>query len=474
MITNLDKILKKDNDKKAQYKLYGRIETGKAIIFGLQHVFSMFIGNLTPILIIGGLCGLSNDAILANIIQNAMLIAGIITLVQAITIGPIGAGLPCVMGTSASFIAVMSTIIKSMGGGIVAYGTILGASLIGGFFATTLGIFIKPLRKFLPPLVTGIVVLVIGFKLISVGAQSFCGGSGSEDFGSLVNIIVGCSVLTIILIFKHTSKGLLSNASILLGIICGYIICSILPMFIDATFINETGNEQLHSWVIQWDKLNDVPWFSLPQLLPVDLVFDINAIIPISFMFIVTTVETVGNLSGITEIGLGREAKSSELSGGVICEGLGTSLAAIFGVLPSNSFGQNVGIISMTKIVNIFSICTGCLFLILCGFMPKIATIILIMPQPVLGGAAVLMFCSILVIGIKMITKKKIDERAVTIISTSIGLSFTLNYIPNAITEMPLLLNIFLSSPILMSAIIAILLNILIPENKKDKQILEQ
>ena len=446
----------------SEYELEGRVPIGKAVILGMQHVLAMFVGNLTPILVIGGACSLGDAGLMVTVIQNAMLVAGLVTLVQLWTIGPIGARLPCVMGTSSGFIGVCSGVAASMGGGVVAYGAILAASFIGGLFETVLGFCLKPLRKFFPSVVTGTVVTAIGLSLISVGINSFGGGNNNSDFGSPVNLIIGMIVLISIIVLKHYAKGIWSAASILFGIIIGYIVCAILPLFLSTTYVAD-GQTLTHSWVLQWDRVASAAWFSLPRIMPVKFVFDARAIIPICIMFIVTAVETVGDLSGITEGGMGREATDRELSGGVACDGLGSSFASLFGVLPNTSFSQNVGLVGMTKIVNLFCITMGAIFLAICGFCPKLAAIVQLMPQSVLGGAAVMMFASIVVSGIQLITKDGVTNRVVTIVAVSLGLGYGLGSTANVLSMLPQWVSyIFGGSGIVPAALCAIILNIFI------------
>jgi len=448
----------------SEYELEGRIPLGRAIILGMQHVLAMFVGNLTPILVIGAACALGDAGLMVPVIQNAMLVAGLVTLVQLWTIGPVGAKLPCVMGTSSGFIGVCSGIAGSMGGGVTAYGAILGACVIGGLFETVLGFIFKPLRKLFPGVVTGTVVMAIGLSLISVGINSLGGGNNNKDFGDPVNLLVGLIVLIAIIILKHFTKGILSSASILFGIIIGYVVCGILSIFIRTTYVAD-GETLIHSWVLQWDKIGSAPWFSLPSIMPVKFIFDVRAIIPILIMFIVTSVETLGDLSGIAEGGFGREATDKELSGGVICDGLGSSFAAFFGVLPNTSFSQNVGLVGMTKIVNLFAISMGAIFLILCGFCPKLAALIQLMPQPVLGGAAVLMFASIILSGIQLISKNGIGSREITIVAVSLGLGYGLGSTANVLSMMPQWVEyVFGGSGIVPAGLCAIILNVAIKE----------
>ena len=403
------------------------------------------------------------------LLQNAMLVAGIVTLIQLYAIGPVGGKVPIIMGTSSGFIGVFSSVANMLGGGVVTYGAMMGASVLGGLFEGVLGAFLKPLRKFFPAVVTGTVVLSIGLSLIGVGINSFGGGSGAKDFGSVENLLLGCVVLVIIIVMKHCTKGITSYSAILIGIVAGYVICGIMGIFMDPVGIAEDGTEYLKAWALNWDKVAEADWFAVPKLVPVPIVFDIRAIVPVMIMFIVTAVETVGDISGVMEGGMGREATDTELSGGVICDGLGSSLAAIFGVLPNTSFSQNVGLVAMTKVVNRFALATGAIFLIFCGLFPKLAALVSIMPQSVLGGAAVMMFSSIVVSGIQLITKKPMNARNITIVSVALGLGYGIGANSSVLVHLPQAVQlIFGGSGIVPAALVAIVLNVLLPEETEE------
>ncbi len=464
------------------YSVEGKLPLKTAIPLGLQHVMAMFVGNLTPLLIITGACGIASGSDLqVALLQNAMLVAGVVTLIQLFTIGPVGARLPIIMGTSSGFIGVSKSIASVMGGGVVAYSAIMAASFLGGLFETVLGGFLKPLRKFFPSVVTGTVVLSIGLSLIAVGIASFAGGSGTVDYGSLENLFVGFVVLIVIIALKHGTKGMLSVSSILFGIIVGYILVAIMAQILPTTITDpQTGEAVTKAWVLNWAKVKDAPWFAIPRPLyflkdatgeTVKFVFSPKAIAPMLVMFVVTAVETVGDISGITEGGLGREATDKELSGGVMCDGLGSSFAALFGVLPNTSFSQNVGLVAMTKVVNLFALSMGAIFLILCGLFPKLAALVSIMPQPVLGGAAVMMFSSIVVSGIQLVTKWPVTARNITIISVALGLGYGLGANADALAKLPEFFSlIFGGSGIVPAAVVAILLNIILPKSEEDKK----
>ena len=458
-------------NKGAEYDFYGKLPLKKAIPLGLQHVLAMFVGNLTPLLIITGACGLVGAEfadLQVELLQNAMIVAGIVTLVQLYAIGPIGGKVPIIMGTSSGFIGVFNSVVGVTGGGVAAYGAIMGASVLGGLFESVLGFLIKPLRKFFPAVVTGTVVLSIGLSLIGVGVNSFGGGNNANDFGSVENRLLVFLVLVVIIILKHGTTGMTSASSILIGIIVGYIAAAIMGAVLPHTAVNAEGVEYTKAWVLNWDKVAQAEWIALPSLLPVKLRFDLRAIIPVLIMFVVTAVETVGDISGVMEGGMGREATDSELSGGVVCDGVGSSFAALFGVLPNTSFSQNVGLVTMTKIVNRGALAIGALFLILCGLFPKLAALISIMPQSVLGGAAVMMFSSIVISGIQLITKETLTMRNITIVSVALGLGYGIGVNSGILSQLPQALQlVFGGSGIVPAAIIAIVLNIALPKEKE-------
>ena len=465
-------------------ELDGRLPMRLAFPFGLQHVLAMFVGNLSPLLIIMAMCGITVDGGLGtlrvSLLQNAMLVAGINTMIQVRKLGPIGSGLPIVMGTSSGFIGVNKGIAASMmagiaagtittdiNAGIFAYGAILGAQMCGGIFEMVLGFCIKPLRKFFPAVVTGTVVTAIGLSLFSVGIGFFGGGNANADYGALWNLFLGLVTLIAILIFKHGTKGFTSVSAILMGIIVGYIVSFIMGLFLPETVtIGETTVTA--AYITKWSQVKEAAWFALPKIMPVKPQFQIQAIIPLMIMFIVTAVETVGDTAGVTEGGLGREPSDKELSGSVVCDGFGSFVSACFGSLPNTSFSQNVGLVNMTKMVNRFAVSIGAGILICAGLFPKIGAIISIMPQPVLGGAAVMMFANIVISGINLLTKEPLDGRNATIVAIALGLGYGIGSTAAVQSFMPTWMTyIFGGSGIVPAALLAIVLNIILPKDKK-------
>ena len=451
------------------FQFEGKMSLKEAIPLGMQHVLAMFVGNLTPLLIITGACGLSGGEfadLQVSLLQNAMLIAGIVTLIQLFSIGPIGGKVPIIMGTSSGFIGVFNAVASSMGGGVIAYGAIMGASILGGLFETVLGFFLKPLRRFFPSVVTGTVVLSIGLSLIGVGVNSFGGGSTANDFGSAENLFLAILVLVVILIFKHTGKGLLSSSSILIGIIVGYIAAFIMGFVLPTTGVTADGVEFTKAWVLNWDKVASANWFEIPKLMPVKPVFDMRAIAPVMIMFIVTGVETVGDISGVIMGGMDREATEEELSGGVMCDGLGSTIAALFGVLPNTSFSQNVGLAAMSGVVNRFTIALGAIIMIIGGVFPAIGYVLTTIPQAVLGGCTIMMFGSILFAGFGMMARTGFSQRNMVIVSLSlsVGLGFTsatgmFNIFPEIVRT------VFADNCVAVVFLLAVILNLVLPKN---------
>ena len=455
----------------AAFQLDGKMPLKQAIPLGLQHVLAMFVGNLTPLLIITGACGIAGGEfadLQLHLLQNAMLVAGIVTLIQLFSIGPIGGKVPIVMGTSSGFIGVFHSVTATMGGGVIAYGAIMGASIIGDIFEGILGFFLKPLRRFFPPVVTGTVVMSIGLSLISVGINSFGGGNTASDFGSMENLLLALFVLVVILVVKHGCKGFLGSSAIFVGIIAGYIAAIIMGFVLPTTAVDADGVEFTKAWVLNWDKVAQAGWFSIPKLMPVKPVFDLRAILPVLVMFIVTAVETVGDISGVMEGGMGREATDKELSGGVACDGIGSSFAALFGVLPNTSFSQNVGLVTMTKVVNRKVILSGGLILVLASFVPAIAEVFNSLPQAVLGGCTIMMFGNIILSGFQMIAEAGFTQRNITIAALSLAVGIGFTQMGDIFAIFPeLVQSVFADNCVAVVFVVAILASLLLPKDQK-------
>lgn len=429
------------------YELEGKVPLKQAIPLGIQHVLAMFLGNVSPLIIVCGLLDIPLQT-KSMLIQNSMFVAGIATLIQLYPILKVGSGLPVVMGTSSGFIGTQKAI-----GATYGYAAIMGASLVGALLEIVLGFFIKPLRKLFPPIVTSLVVISIGLSLLPVGVKYFAGGAGSSDFGSPKHLIVGSVVILVIIILQNFTKGFIKTSAILIGIIVGYILAIIMGM-VDFTAVKEAS------------------WISLPRPFVMGFEFRIDAIISMAIMYIATTVETIGDISAIAVGGLDREATDKELAGGVIADGVSSFIAALFGVAPNTSFSQNVGLVAVTKVVNKFVIMTGAVFLILSGLFPKLSAILSVMPQSVLGGAAVIMFAMIFVSGLQSLFREKLDGRNGLIVALAIGIGVGVGNVPEALDQLaPWVSNIFAQNGIIMTFVIATVLNLVLPRDKEKNEV---
>ena len=442
------------------YKLEGRVPLKTAIPLGMQHVLAMYAGNLAPILVISGVLNIPAD-IKVSLLQSAMFVAGAVTFVQLRPIWKIGSGLPTVMGTSSGFIPVAIGVglqYAAMGDWSNGYAAILGASLIGGLMEFMLGFIVKPLRKFLPHVVTGTVVTTLGISLIPIGIKFVGGGVGLEqtpEFGSIKNLLVALFVFLTIIFIRQMFTGFLSISSILIGLIAGYIVAIFVGM-VDFTPVRNAA------WISA-----PLPFFAVGHL---NLAFHWDAIVPFILVYLATTVETIGDNTGIAVGGLGRDITDKELQGAVHADGFGSMFAAIFGVMPNTSFSQNVGLIGMTKVVNRFTIGIGAGFLVLCGFFPKLGAIVSTIPNPVLGGGVLLMFSMITMSGLNLIYQSgKIAERDVVIIAASLGVAFGLSNVQEVMQHLPMWFQNIFKQAIVGAFVTALILNLLLPKSK-DKE----
>ncbi len=384
------------------YTLDGKVPMLKAIPFGLQHILAMFVSNIAPIIIVAGACGLGTKDT-AMVIQSAMLIAGIGTLIQLFPVWRIGSGLPIVMGISFTFVSIACVI-----GGQYGYGGIMGAVLVGGIVEGILGLFAKYWMKLITPIVAATVVTSIGFSLLSVGADSFGGGSSSADFGSVTNWILGTVTLVCCIVFNIFAKSYYKQLSVLFGLVVGYILAIIMGV-VDFSDI-------LGSGII-----------ALPHLMPFKMEFHLNAIVAFVLIFLVSATETIGDTSALASSGLNRDVTEKETSGSIACDGFVSALSSIFGCMPITSFSQNVGLVAMTKVVNRYAIATGAIIMIIAGIFPIVGAFLATLPSAVLGGCTIMMFGTIVISGLQMMGKCGYTQRNITIaaLSLSIGLGFT-------------------------------------------------
>ena len=423
------------------YTLNGRVPVGKAIPFGLQHILAMFVANIAPIIIVAGACGLAENQT-AMLIQSAMLIAGIGTLIQLFPVWRIGSGLPIVMGISFTFVSILCFIGTTYG-----YGTVMGAVLVGGLIEGVLGLFAKYWTKIISPIVAASVVTSIGFSLLSVGASSFGGGSGSENFGSAQNWILGTVTLLSCILFNLLAKSYFKQLSVLFGLVVGYILAVCMNM-------------------VDFSSVSDTAIIAIPHFFPFRMEFNVNAILSVALIFLVSATETIGDTSALASSGLNRDVTTKETAGSIACDGFVSSISSLFGCLPITSFSQNVGLVAMTKVVNRFTIATGAIIMILAGIFPIFGAILATLPDAVLGGCTLMMFGTIVISGIQMIGKCGFTQRNITIaaLSLSIGLGFT--QVPEVFRIFPQMVqNVFAQNCVAVVFIVAIILNLVLPKD---------
>ncbi len=425
------------------YKLEGRVPVGKAIPFGFQHILAMFVANIAPIMIVASACGLSADDT-AMLIQAAMLIAGIGTIIQLYPVWKVGSGLPIVMGISFTFVSILCFVGVTYG-----YGAIVGAILVGGVFEGVLGLFAKFWRKLIAPIVAGSVVTAIGFSLLSVGAASFGGGSGSEDFGSPKNLILGTVTLLCCIGFNIVAKSYWKQLSVLFGLVVGYVLAICMGM-------------------VDFSAIGEAPFIMLPKLFPYKPVFEPGAIVSVTLIFLVSATETIGDTSALAMSGLNREADDKEISGSIACDGFISAVSSIFGCLPITSFSQNVGLVAMTKVVNRFTILMGALIMILAGFFPVFGAVLATLPDAVLGGCTVMMFGTIVTSGLQMVANCGFTQRNITIVALALSVGIGFTQVPELFNVFPQIIrNVFAENCVAVVFVMAILLNLILPKEKE-------
>lgn len=439
--------MEKNTEMKNLFQLDGRVPVLKAIPFGLQHILAMFVANLTPITLIGVASGLSQDQI-AFLLQNAMFVAGIATLVQLYPVWKVGSKLPIVMGVSFTFVAILSYV-----GATYGYPSAIGAILVGGVFEGVLGLLAKYWKKIITPIVAASVVTSIGFSLFSVGTRSF-GGGYTDSFGSAENLILGTVTLAACLLFNIFAKGYKKQLSVLFGLFVGYV----LAIFMGKVDLSVIMSEGL---------------IALPHLLPFKPEFHLGAIIGVTVIFLVSAAETIGDTSALVNSGLNREVSEKEISGSLACDGFCSSISSLFGCPPITSFSQNIGLINMTGVVNRFTIATGAICMILAGLLPPIGNFFATLPESVLGGCKIMMFGTILTSGIQMISKAGFNQRNVTIVALSlaVGIGFTSGTEADIWHIFPQIVqDVFAGNCVAVVFVVSIVLSLILPKDMEIKK----
>ncbi len=418
-----------------------KLPLNKSIPLGIQHVLAMFAGNITVPIIVAGVFGQTPEQKIF-LIQMALFVAGVATIIQTVGYKEIGARLPIVQGTSFAFIPIMLPF-KAAG-----LGAVFTAAFIGGIFQIFIGKVLKPIRHLFPPLVTGIVVLMIGFSLLKVGFM-YAGGGGwlmnnkPEIFANANHLTVAASVFIVAIFFNLRGKGMASAASILIGIVAGFIVAAALGM-------------------VNYGKIASAAWFAFPMPLQYGIDFVPGAIILMLFMSVVTTIETIGDISATTMGGAKREATDKEISGGIMADGVGTAFGAIFNAMPNTSYSQNAGLVAFTGVVSRHVGTIAGIVLVLMGLFPKLGGIIAAMPESVIGGAAIIMFGMIVAAGIKLISRAEMDQRNLLILALSLSFGIGMSLLPDFVKNIPdfgISLKLLLTTGLIPAGLLAFALN---------------
>ncbi len=449
------------------YKLNGRVPISKAIPFGLQHVLAMFVSNLAPVLIVcsaavlrGGGEHLSSTEI-TRLLQCAMFVAGIGTCLQLYPVWKIGSKLPIVMGVSFTFLGSLLMICTNPNLG---YEGMVGAVILGGIFEGIVGLCCKYWKRFLTPVVSACVVIAIGLSLLSVGMNSWGGGNGSETFGAWYHLVIGLFTLIVCLVSRYFLKGVYKNLNILVGLIAGYAVSAVFTVAGIAPLIDFSGISRT---------IGEVGIFSLPQIVFFTShkpVFDIGAFFTIAIVFLVSAAETTGATTAVCTGTLERDIKTEELQGSLAVDGFSSTISGCFGCLPLTSFSQNVGLVTMTGIINRFTILMGAFILILASLFPPLGAFFNSLPQSVLGGCTVMMFGSIMYEGIKMLKDCEFNDRTMIIVSLSfcIGVGLTQTSGNFFAAFPPAVGDIFNGNAVAGVFVVSLLLSLFLPQEKAE------
>lgn len=426
------------------FELNGVPKLTQAFPLALQHVVAMIVGCVTPAIVIAEMAGL-NEGDKVIFVQAALFIAAVSTLIQLFPLGGrIGSGLPVIMGVSFAYLPSMQAIVGNFD-----IATILGAQLIGGVVAIFVGIFVTKLRKLFPPLITGTVVFTIGLSLYPTAVKYMAGGQSSPNYGAWQNWLVAFLTLAVVVALNHFAKGILKLASILIGMLVGYIISGFFGM-IDFSAVQGAGI------------------FQIPRPMYFGMKFEASAVMTLVILFIINSVQAIGDLSATSGGGLDREPTDKELSGGIIGYGITNILGSFFGGLPTATFSQNVGIVATTKVVNRVVLGLAAGIILLAGFVPKFSALLTTIPQCVLGGATISVFASIAMTGIKLVVQQPLTYRNTSIVGLSVALGIGITQCSDALAQLPAwVTTVFGKSPVVVTTIAAILLNVILPKDKE-------
>ena len=431
------------HDEAAIFRYEGIPAANQLVPLGLQHVVAAVVGIVTPAILVSNTCGIEG-ADRTLLIQVSLLVTAIATLLQLVPLfGRIGSRLPVIMGISFAYVPTLLAI-----GGQFDLPTILGAEIVGGLVAILFGIFVKQVRTFFPPLVTGTVIFTIGLSLYPTAIKYIAGGAGSADFGSPKNWFIALLTLVVVIILSHFCKGVLKLGAILFGMIVGYIAAYAMGM-------------------VSFDAVASAGWFNLPAPMHFGITFEASACVSLAIVYIVNAVQTIGDLSSTTMGGMDRMPTDRELSGGIIGQGVMSVVGAFFGGLPTATYSQNVGIVTMNRVINRAVFAFAAVVLAVAGFVPKISSVLTTIPQCVIGGATISVFATITMTGIRMITSQGFSMRSSAVVGLAVAIGVGVTQVQGALGGFPQwVTTVFGSSPVVLATIVAIILNLALPKEE--------
>ncbi len=428
----------------ALFQWTGKLGLKEVTPLGLQHVVAAIVGVVTPALLVSNTCGLEgNDKTI--LVQVSLIISALATLLQLFRIGPVGSGLPVIIGISFAYVPTMLAI-----GGQFGIATIFGAQIFGGIAAFLVGIFVKQIRALFPPIVTGTVIFTIGLSLYPTAVRYMAGGSASPTFGSPQNWLVAFITFGVVVFLTHSTKGITKLASILIGIVVGYLVALALGM-------------------VNFEPVGTAGWFQLVAPMHFGIQFETSAIISMVIMYVVNAVQAIGDLSSTTMGGMDRVPTDKELSGGIMANGITSIISAFFGGLPTATYSQNVGIVTVNRVINRMVFAFAAVVLLIAGFIPKFASILTTIPQSVIGGATISVFATITMTGIRMITTSKLTPRNTAVVGLAVALGVGVTSVQGCLQGFPTWVGtVFGSSSVVIATIAAIFLNLVLPKDKEE------
>ncbi|MGF1700322.1 purine permease [Photobacterium makurazakiensis] len=426
------------------YNVEDKPPVGASILLALQHMLAAMGAIIAVPLVVGSAIGLPTDQMVI-LVNAALMVSGVVTIIQCKGVGPVGIRLPVVMGTSFTFVAISISI--GLDAGISG---IFGASLVGSLVMIIGSRFMPQIRKLFPPVVSGTVVVLIGLTILPVSVDWLAGGFvGQEEYGQLNNLMLGLLVLVVVIVLSQVGTGLISAAAIVLGMMVGYLVAMLMG-------------------IVDFTPVKEAKFFSLPEVLPFGLTFTVSGIIGMSIAYLVTIMESTGDFLALSDA-THTKLTGKKLSKGILCDGLGSALASVFGATPFSSFSQNVGIVSITGVASRHVVAVTGVIMLFAGMFPKFGGLVVTIPSPVLGGAGLVMFAMIISAGIGILSRINFTKRNMLIIAVGVATGMAVTVRPEILTYMPSSIQVILGSGITTGSLVALSLNFVLGINRADE-----